>query len=476
MINKNESSSYIQIVVAISFSLFITNLDVSIVNIALPTLSKTYNANVDSVSRVILLYVLGMASFLPVFGKIGDIKGSEKIFNLGYLVFAASSILCALSTGLVYLNIFRFFQGIGSAMLLANFAAIIIKYLPVNKRGKAFGISSVFGGVGMAAGLPIGGFLVDNFDWRWIFFINIPASIIGFVLGYMVLKRESPTVLNNEKFDIMGAIYSIIGLMSLLFVLNTGSKAGWLSLQSIVIFIVSLVFISLFIKQESKCSSPLLDLSYLKNLKMSFGLVCAFCFIIILDGLYFLFPFFFEYVRNFSSAKVGLILMISSLTSIFFGPLSGYLADKYKPRIITRIAISLLIISNFLFLFFNSQTSYWFIIISFFIFGVSLALFFAANSTLIMSHAKKGKEGMLSSLSSVNSYLATIVGVCLFGVIFSHGYSLSEINVSNIQIYSQKLLLGYKNSIYFAIFISFAAFVASYIAQENEINEEDLNG
>lgn len=474
MISKNGSSSYFRIVVVISFSLFITNLDVSIVNVALPTLSKIYDVDVDSVSRVILLYVLGMASFLPVFGKISDIKGSEKIFNTGYLVFAASSILCALSTGLVYLNIFRFFQGMGSAMLLANFAAIIIKYLPVDKRGKAFGISSVFGGVGMAAGPPIGGFLVDYLDWRWIFFINIPACIIGFVLAYKVLKRESPTVSNNEKFDIWGAIYSIIGLMALLFVLNTGSKAGWLSLQSIIVFVVALVFISLFIRQESKCSSPLLDLSYLKNFRMSLGLVGAACVIIILDGLYFLFPFFFEFVCNFSAAKVGLTLMVSSLTSIVFSPLSGHLTDKYNPRIVTRIGVLLLILSSFLFLFYNSQTSYGLIIISLFLFGVSLAFFFAANSTLIMSHARPGKEGMLSSLSSVNSYLATIVGVCLFSVIFSHGYSLSEINVSNIQFYTQKLLTGYKNSIYVAIFISFIALIASYIAKESEFNKQEV--
>ncbi|MEN6349573.1 MAG: MFS transporter [Syntrophomonas sp.] len=473
MIDKNGNTSFIQIVVAISFSLFITNLDVSIVNVALPTLSKTYNVDVDSVSRVILVYVLGMASFLPVFGKISDIKGSEKIFNLGYLVFAASSVLCALSTGLVSLNVFRFFQGIGSAMLLANFAAIIIKYLPVDKRGKAFGISSVFGGVGMAAGLPIGGFLVNYFSWRWIFFINIPASLIGFVLAYKVLKRE-PSPVNNEKFDILGAVYSIAGLMSLLFVLNTGSKAGWLSLQSIVIFIVSLVFIILFIRQERQSSSPLLDLGYLKNLKMSFGLVCAACFIVILDGLYFLFPFYFEFVCNFSPAKVGLTLMVGSLTSIIVSPLSGHLADKYKPRVVTRISIFLLIISNILFLFYDSQTPYWFIIMSFLIFGVSLALFFAANSTLIMSHAQKGKEGMLSSLSSVNSYLATLIGVCLFSVIFSYGYSLSEINASNIQFYSQKLLAGYKNSIYIAIIISLVALISSYVAKESEFKKQEV--
>ncbi|MCK5686017.1 MFS transporter, partial [bacterium] len=129
MTSKQEENSIIHktlIITTISLSMLITNLDISIVNIALPTLAREYSTGTEEVSRIILLYVLAMAAFLPVFGKISDNKGTEKIFTLGYIVFTISSLLCALSPNLLFLQISRFIQGIGSAMLLANFAAITI--------------------------------------------------------------------------------------------------------------------------------------------------------------------------------------------------------------------------------------------------------------------------------------------------------------------------------------------------------------
>ena len=132
-----EKTRNILVIVTVALAIFVTNLDITIVNIALPTISKIFNTGTDEVSRIIVAYLLTLVGSLLVFGRLADQKGIEKIFLLGFITFTIASVLCALSPSINLLNIFRFLQGFGAAMLLATFGAIILKYLPPEKRGRA---------------------------------------------------------------------------------------------------------------------------------------------------------------------------------------------------------------------------------------------------------------------------------------------------------------------------------------------------
>ncbi len=152
------------IILTVVMAIFMVNLDTSIINVALPTLAANFHADPSDVSKVILTYLLALSSTLLLFGRLGDLKGSEKLFLTGYSIFTLGSLLCALAPGLEFLLGFRLLQGFGGAMLLSNWGAVIVRNLPPQMRGKAFGMITVAAGSGLAIGPPIGGLLVDYLD------------------------------------------------------------------------------------------------------------------------------------------------------------------------------------------------------------------------------------------------------------------------------------------------------------------------
>ncbi|MBC8527584.1 MAG: MFS transporter [Candidatus Cloacimonetes bacterium] len=458
----NEKSSNLLTVITVSIAIFLTNMDISIVNIALPTLSKIYNVDTSEVSRVILMYLLSMVSFLLVCGKLSDIKGSERIFKYGFAVFTISSLLCSLAPNLHFLNIFRFAQGIGGAMLLATFGAIVVKYLPADKRGRAFGFIIVFGGVGYALGAPVGGLLIQYLSWRWIFLINIPIGIGAMFLANSVLNKKNPTTPLKNKFDILGALLSFVGLISFLYMLNSGKDAGWLSLKSVTLFFVSILCFILFIFQEKKFPSPIMDITVFRNKHLAFGLLTIIFAIMILGGMNFLFPFFFDFVRKLSPGQTGLLLMIFPLTTTLVSPVSGYFSDKKSPKLICCLAMIFLTISCILFFFFNIERTYYFIIFSFIIFGISVAMFSTSNTTLIMSHATAGNEGMLSASLSVFTKLGSAIGISFFEII----YSLKFTNKADFIVQTNKIVDGFRNAALFGVVVGILGVLAAIISKE----------
>ncbi|HTX89466.1 MAG TPA: MFS transporter, partial [Bacteroidales bacterium] len=252
-------------VTAIAIAMFMTNLDTSIVNIAMPTLARYFQADTDGVSRVVLSYLLAMVSFLLIFGQISDRRGHERIFLLGYAVFTLASALCGFAPTLLLLNLFRFLQGIGSAMLLASWGAIAVKYIPAEIRGRVFGIITVFGGVGMALGAPVGGFLLTWLSWRWIFLINLPFGFLAIVLIRMVLDLKHTPASSGVKFDYLGSGLSLVGLFCLFLLLNTGKDAGWLCTKSIILGSVAILGLTGFYFRERNIPSPLLNIRHLSQ-------------------------------------------------------------------------------------------------------------------------------------------------------------------------------------------------------------------
>ncbi|MHC9539326.1 MAG: MFS transporter [Vulcanimicrobiota bacterium] len=454
------------VVASVSFCLLITNLDISIVNILLPTLTRTFHIDTFESSRVILLYVLAMAGFLPVFGKIGDIKGSKTIFIGGYAVFTAASLFCSLSQTFLQLEISRFIQGIGAAMLLSNFAAIIVKCVPETMRGRVFGISSVFCGVGIAMGPPLSGYIIQNYHWSWIFLINIPLGIIAIITSSIFLPMREGASSDFKGFDYKGAVLITSALIVLFHFLNTGSKRGWINLHSLLILSSIVILLYLFVKIENKADDPVIDISYFNKLPLVYSLISTFLVVMISDGLYFVFPYYFEFGRSFSPQQVGCLLMCSSFTTMIAGPLAGYISDRFKPGLVVRVAVLLLLIDCVLFFYLKNSESIVYMIASFLLLGLSLAAFFSTNACLIFSYARKGKEGMLSAISSVNSYVATILGVSFFEVAFSSSFSLQDLNLSSRNLLFSKINTGYQYSAILAVVLCVIAVITSIKSKE----------
>ena len=416
--NKNTDS--ITPIIPISIGVFLANLDGSIVNIALPTLLKEFNVGTSAVSFVVISYLLAMSCFLLLFGKLSDIKGPQKMFMAGFIIFLFASLLCTFSTGIYMLSLFRFIQGIGSSILASTFGVLILQYLSPKIRGRAFGLTAVAGGTGYAVGAPLGGLIIKYLSWKWIFYINIPLCILSILMAYIFLPEKKIKRSDDSGIDIISVVLSFFCLCSINIGMNRLNTEGWTSPFIIISFIIFISTLFLFIYRQTKIPCPLMDMNIFKNRGLSAGLIAAFLSGIILSGAIFLFPFYFEFVRNLNPAGTGMFLMIMPLLSTLFGPLAGYLSDRYSPRTVILYSTILMIISIIMISMFNSTVSSYYIIISFILFGTALAFFLTANISLVMGYAPPGKEGTTSALAGLNGSLSASTGISIFATVFSY--------------------------------------------------------
>lgn len=412
---------YWLVVLAIGLAPFLGNLDGSIVMIATPTLARTFHAGTADVSLVITAYLLVMAGASLIFGKLGDRMGTDRVFMAGYAVLTLGSLLCGLAPGLGCLVAFRVIQAVGGTMLCATYCALIASNLPENVRGRAFGFTSVLSSVGFAVGAPVGGCILQYLSWHWLFLLNVPFGLAGLLLSWKYLRRECPACPAKTPWDVRGALLSLFALLSLVYALQRGQTAGWLSPLPLALFGVSAACLAAFVVREHSFPHPLVDPTIFRDAATGMAVLSALLVLLILDGLLFVFPYYLELVKGLSSDTSGLVLMALPAAIFVFSPLAGYLADKRSPRRITALSGAGLFAGASLFLFCDTRTPLAFVVTAFAVFGVSFAFFLTANVTFVMGQAESGVRGVLSGVLAVINNVGALLGVAVFQVVFALG-------------------------------------------------------
>jgi MFS family permease len=429
---------------------FLGNLDGSIVMIACPVLQRIFSTDTSGVSMIIISYLLVSAGFALIFGRLGDMKGPEKIFAAGFAVLAAGSFLGGMAPNLNSLVAFRVIQALGSTMLFSTYCAAVAIHVPEEMRGRAFGFVSVLGSIGFAVGAPAGGFILKYLSWHWLFLFNVPIGIAGFFLACRFLLPKGvrpndaqtndvqtndarPNVAAAEKrapFDIWGGLLSLLCMISFVVALNVGQDIGWGALPVIALFVVSVICFILFIVRERSISSPLVDITIFRNLYLSLAVASALIFIVLLNGILFLFPYFLQLVKGLSPEMAGLMMMALPAAVFIFCPVAGWLCDRKSPQLISSAATAVILLSCVLFTFLGAGTPIWLIVMPFMLFGIALAFFTTANMTQVMSQAEEGRQGIISAMLSVVNCTGALLGVSLFQIVFSGaiGFSVKELH------------------------------------------------
>ncbi|MDA8085437.1 MAG: MFS transporter, partial [Nitrospiraceae bacterium] len=201
-------------------------LDVSIVNVAMPTLKGTFGVSMAVIEWVAMAYMLTLTIFLPFFGRVADIYGRSKLYNIGFVIFSVGSLLCGMASSAVFMITARVIQAVGAGLLQANSVAIITHAFPGSERGKAIGIQGAVQAVSMAIGPFVGGVLIATVGWRAIFYINIPIGILGTVAALFILPPNEAAKV-KQKVDFIGTILFASGLAFLVLAFNEGVKLGW---------------------------------------------------------------------------------------------------------------------------------------------------------------------------------------------------------------------------------------------------------
>lgn len=402
-----------------ALGVFMSTLDGSIVNIALPFIMKDFGVSLAAVEWVSMIYLLSVSSFLLGFGRLGDIKGRKKVFIAGLITFTVSSLACGASLNILHLVISRFLQSLGAAMIMASTPAMVVEAFPVTERGKAMGTTGAVVAAGLTAGPAIGGYLINYFSWRSIFYINLPIGIATVLAAIKLLSEKQEFHEHDSSFDKLGAFFLVLCIGSFLLAVTHGHSWGFSSLEFISLLALSSFSFILFIFTEKKTSSPILDLSFFKIRLFTLPLASGMMLFISLFNMIFLMPFYLTVAKGYTPQAAGTMMITPFLFLFMLSPISGSLSDRIGSRILCTAGMAVVAISLFLLSILDADAGKidiaWRMALS----GIGIALFISPNSSTTMTSLPPKNRGIAGAVIAVARNLGMVLGIGLAGALFN---------------------------------------------------------
>jgi EmrB/QacA subfamily drug resistance transporter len=397
---------------------FMIMLDASIVNISLPAIAQTFHTPVGGAMEwVIIAYLVIIAATLLTFGRLSDMIGRKPVWLAGITLFTIGSRICGAANSLPLLIAARAFQGLGGALIFSTSLAIIADTFPVDKRGLAMGCNVVVIGLGSSVGPIVGGMITEHWSWRWIFYVNIPVGIIGFVGAQKVLRDTFGTI--RQQFDLPGAILFAAVFAPLTLVLSFASEWGWSSWRSLLCFGVSLAALLALPAVERRAADPIIHVRLLRNSVFASSLITMTLGMLALFAVGFILPFYFEELRGFSAAKSGLLLTAMPLSLAIMAPLSGSLADRFGSRWLASGGLAVACLGLCAVAQLDAYSSDWGIIWPLLLTGAGQGMFMTPNARALMNSAPASEQGESSGLLGTGRVLGQSLSVALAGAIFT---------------------------------------------------------
>jgi EmrB/QacA subfamily drug resistance transporter len=328
------------ILITLSLGFFMTLLDLTIVNIAIPNMITALGASLDEILWVVNAYVLVLAVLLITAGRLGDLRGQRTLFVAGVVVFTLASLACGLAPNPTLLIAFRAVQGIGAAMLMPQTMAIIIATFPADRRGTALGIWGAVAGLATVAGPTLGGVLVTYASWRWIFIVNVPIGVIVLAMTFAFIPDTR--IERHHKLDLLGVAIATAGLFCLTFALIEGQRYSWNGVI-IALFVAAAILTVLFLLQQRsrQDAEPLVPFSLFRNRNFTVINVVASLVSVAILGFFLPVTIYLQSVLGYSAIKAGLILAPMSLIALVLAPIAGKMSDKVGGKYILMSGLAL---------------------------------------------------------------------------------------------------------------------------------------
>ena len=402
---------------ALGLGVLMATLDISVVNIALPTLSRAFQVPLTTVEWVVLAYVLAITGLLLTLGRWADAAGRRRVYGWGLALFTVASALCAAAPTAPLLITARAVQGLGAAMMTANSTALLTANFPPEERGRALGAFGAMVGVGLALGPPLGGLVIGHLSWRWIFLINIPIGLLARWLLHARVPADPPRRASPD-LNLGGAALWCAGLVSLMLALSLGPAHGWGDVHVWPAFAAAAVLLAAFAVTEVRAAQPLLPVGLLLG---PLGIAATLTLIgnALSISIGFQLPLYLEEVLHFDAGKSGQWLAVMPLTALFVTPIAGRWSDRLGARPLSVTGL-LLTAAGFAVL---SQVGVaphpGHIMGGMALIGAGLGLFTAPNSSAVMGAVPADQLGLASGLQATMRNLGIAGGAAAMAAIVS---------------------------------------------------------
>lgn len=411
--------------IAMSLGVFMSLLDVTVVNVALPTMAKDLNTTFTNLQWVLNIYTLMIAVTLLIMSKLGDMYGRKKIFMISMAIFVIASAVNGFAGSLTVLNISRGVQAIGGAGLSSLSMALTASNFQGKSRGTALGILGSVIGLSTASGPLVGGYLVEQFGWSSIFFVNIPVGIIAFILSAVYIK-ETPSYGEHQRIDIAGMLLSAATLFSLIFGLiqkENHAQWGWDDIRIYGWLVAAVVLLVIFILVEKRITSPMMNLDMFKQRHFVGAALVA---LALGMGIYAFYAFLTALMQNYigyTSLQTGIRQLTISMWSLILGPVTGILGNRFSKKWLISISM---VIGGLGFILIDRALSPTISFVDMWPGMVLLGIMNGMVNPLINSAGMEGVKmhemGMASGLLNVFRQLGTTLGVVVLGLVQTSRY------------------------------------------------------
>lgn len=397
---------------------FMSILDSSIVNVAIPKMMTIFGASTDQIEWVLTGYMLTMSIIIPLTGYLTDRFGGKNIYIFALTVFTIGSMLCGISNSTNTMVASRVIQAIGGGMIMPVGMAMLLQNVPLERRGLALGVFGIAAMAAPAIGPTLSGYIVEYMNWRLIFTINIPVGIIGVTLAALILK-ESPK--NPEKkFDLFGAITSAIGLYTLILALDKVSAKGWTSPYIIGLMCIAVISLAAFVLIELNHPEPLLDLRVTKNFPFTLSLIISAITTIAMFGGVFLMPLYMENLRGYSAMRTGMMMLPQAIVTGIMMPISGKLFDRYGAKWLTIIGLTIVSACTFMLSRLTLDTSFNAVMLIMAVRGFGNGLAMMPMQTAGMNSVPQSMVARATALNSTIRQVAGSLGIAVLTTILQH--------------------------------------------------------
>jgi len=401
--------------IVVCLAVFMLLVDVTIVNVALPSIQRALGSSFEDLQWVVDAYALALAALLLASGSLSDLLGRKRVFLVGLVIFSCASLLCGLSGSPAMLNVARGLQGAGGAMMFATSLALIAQEFPPQERGTAFGIWGATTGFAVAVGPLVGGALTDGLGWEWIFLVNVPIGLLTIAITLMRVPGSERDP--SARIDWAGLLTFSAALFFLVYALIRGNDDGWSSAKIVSLLTTAVLLLAIFVTIELRRSQPMLDLRLFRVPTFTGAQIVAFSIHASLFSMFLYITLYMQDVLGYSPFESGLRFLPVSVLSFIAAPLAGKLAERYSVRFFLTAGLALVGTGLVLMSGITPSDGWTTLLAGFILGGIGIGFINPPLATAAIGVVEPRRSGAASGINSTFRQVGTAVGIAGLGAI-----------------------------------------------------------